>query len=131
MNPLLCLATAIFFEARDQPVSGQYAVAEVVVNRVVSRRYPDDVCKVVFQKKQFSFTHDGLSDRISRYTNNEIDRRAAVVAFAIAKDLLDRGTTISSSTHYHTTSVSPYWNKYYVLDKQVGDHIFYTQTEGK
>ena len=69
MTGLACLVTAIFFEARDQPLMGQYAVAEVVMNRVASVKYPDDICSVVFQRKQFSFTHDGLSDKISRYTN--------------------------------------------------------------
>jgi spore germination cell wall hydrolase CwlJ-like protein len=131
MTGLACLVTAIFFEARDQPLMGQYAVAEVVMNRVASVKYPDDICSVVFQRKQFSFTHDGLSDKISRYTNNEIERRAAVIAVTVAKDVLGRGTTEIPSTHYHNTSVEPYWAKYYILDGKIGDHIFYTRTKGK
>ena len=131
MTGLACLVTAIFFEARDQPLMGQSAVAEVVMNRVASVKYPDDICSVVFQRKQFSFTHDGLSDKISRYTNNEIERRAAVIAVTVAKDVLGRGTTEIPSTHYHSTSVEPYWAKHYILDGKIGDHIFYTRTKGK
>ena len=60
MTPMMCLAAAIFFEARDQPLDGMMGVADVVMNRVESDRWPDDVCSVVYQSRQFSFTHDGL-----------------------------------------------------------------------
>jgi len=48
MTPMMCLAAAIFFEARDQPIDGQRAVADVVMNRVESNRWPDGICGVVF-----------------------------------------------------------------------------------
>jgi spore germination cell wall hydrolase CwlJ-like protein len=64
MIGLECLAVAVFFESRSQPIEGQYAVAEVVMNRVESDRWPNTICDVVFQDKQFSFTHDGASDHI-------------------------------------------------------------------
>ena len=58
-----CLAIAMYYEARNQPIDGQLAVAQVIMNRVESPRYPDTVCEVVWQPKQFSFTHDGLPER--------------------------------------------------------------------
>ena len=64
-----CLAQAIYFEARSEPVAGWEAVADVVINRALSPTYPGSICGVVFQgqyrrhKCQFSFACDGLSDR--------------------------------------------------------------------
>ena len=63
MTAATCLALAIYWEARNQPTIGQLAVAQVVVNRVESKRWPSTICDVVWQKKQFSWTHDGKSDR--------------------------------------------------------------------
>lgn len=57
MNALLCLATAIFFEARGEPIEGKELVANVILNRVEHSSYPDAVCGVVNQPKQFSYTH--------------------------------------------------------------------------
>ena len=115
MTSMVCLAAAIFFEARDQPIHGQMAVANVVMNRVESPRWPDEICAVVFQPNQFSFTHDGKSDNYRKYTSNVGDRQAIGIA----------------STHYHATYVSPYWRKQYHLDGRIGDHIFYTAPAGR
>ena len=122
-----CLAVAIFFEARDQPIEGQYAVAEVVMNRVEDPRWPNTICGVVFQRKQFSFTHDGKSDRMEKYTKNDaIEWRAMLQARTIAKQIFDEGYTEMTSTHYHALSVSPSWAKGYKRDGRIGDHVFYT-----
>ena len=130
MTSLFCLAAAIFFEARDQPLSGQQAVAGVVMNRVESPRFPDTVCEVVFQRKQFSFTHDGLSDDYTKHTGNVFDRQAIDIAETIAKSTLKGDTLGGSSTHYHTTSVNPYWASEYDIDGRIGDHIFYSAPAG-
>src|SRR5262249_45340348 len=67
----LCLATPLYFEARGEPVRGQIAVAQVVMNRVFSGYYPNDVCGVVYQNAhrhlacQFTFACDGIPDRIT------------------------------------------------------------------
>jgi len=119
MTPLLCLATAIFFEARSEPIDGQYAVGEVILNRVEDTRYPDTVCKVVFEKQQFSFTHDGASDTMH-------EGEAKDLAISVASDLLCGETTGLTSTHYHATYVKPFWRKHFTLDGQIGNHIFYT-----
>lgn len=60
---LRCLALNIYFEARGEAPEGQLAVGLVSMNRVHSKRYPNSICRVVWQKRQFSWTHDGKSDR--------------------------------------------------------------------
>jgi hypothetical protein len=122
-----CMAEAIYFEARGEPELGQYAVAQVVMNRVRSGYYPDDVCGVVYENKnlhnrcQFSFACDGIPDRI---TNKEAWNRAV----EIAKETVDTDyflPEVGSATHYHATYVHPYWT--WDMDKlqKIGKHIFY------
>lgn len=119
MTPLFCLATAIYFEARGEETLGQMAVAQVVINRMVDDRYPDTVCDVVWEPKAFSFTHDGKSDKMKHAESRS-------KALQVAKSTL-RGDGIGiTSTHYHTLSVSPYWNQHYSVDGVVGNHVFYT-----
>ena len=115
----MCLAVAVYFEARGEPLQGQYAVAEVVMNRVADERYPDTVCGVVFERKAFSFTHDGKPDRLPK---SEAGEKALEVAENVISGL-KMGIT---STHYHTTNVKPYWRKHFSLDGKVGNHLFYT-----
>jgi len=120
----LCLATAIFFEARDQSVDGQMAVAEVIMNRVADPQWPDTICGVVNQTRQFSFTHDGLSDNPTKY----IEPNAWKLAQLIADDALAGLNLIGlTSTHYHTTAVHPYWVHSLELDGKIGDHLFYSK----
>ena len=121
MTALMCLAVAVYFEARGEPLQGQYAVAEVVMNRVEDARYPDTVCGVVFEPKAFSFTHDGKPDRLP-------DTPAAQRALEIASDVLQGVRSGITSTHYHAAYVRPYWRKHFTVDGQVGNHVFYTNT---
>lgn len=125
MTPLTCLAVAIFFEARSEPTFAQHMVAQVIVNRVEHNSFPDDVCSVVYEDRQFSFTHDGKSDDPKTHTS-EVDRRAYKKAVGIASMFLDGYGVGSSSTHYHTVSVRPSWGEVYKVDGVVGSHIFYT-----
>lgn len=132
MLGLECLAVAVFFEARDQPIEGQYAVAEVVMNRVMDKRWPDTICGVVFQKKQFSFTHDGKSDRMEYYVrDNPLEWKAMNQAREVAKQVFEEGYVEMTSTHYHALSVRPSWAKHYKFDGRIGDHVFYTAPVGK
>lgn len=120
----LCLATAIFFEARDQSIEGQRAVAEVILNRVADPQWPDTICSVVNQHKQFSFTHDGYSDDPVHYNEDN----AWLLAQIIAKDAVAGINLIGlTSTYYHTISVHPYWLHGLKLDGQIGDHLFYSK----
>lgn len=132
MIGLECLAVAIFFEGRDQPLMGQYAIAEVVMNRVEDHRWPNTICGVVFDNKQFSFTHDGKSDKIENYTiNNQIEWTAALTARAVALKVFEKDSSAMTSTHYHALSVRPSWIKHYKEDGRIGDHVFYTAPDGK
>ena len=122
-----CLANAVYFEARDEPVRGQIAVAQVVMNRVFSGYYPDNVCGVVYQNAnhrfacQFTFACDGTPDRIDE---PDAWRRAK----EIARDTLDGKLWLSDvgkATHYHAYWVRPNWiREMHKLDR-IGGHTFY------
>lgn len=125
---LSCLATAMYFEARGEPEEGQLAVGQVILNRASSGVYPTTVCGVVYQNAsrrnacQFSFACDGRPDKIdNRGVYEEIEQRARKL---LSNDEIPDGQ-IWLSTHYHATSVSPYWSKKLHQTGQVGDHIFY------
>lgn len=122
-----CLAEAIYFESRGEPKRGQIAVAQVVVNRVFSGYYPNDVCKTVYQNAhrrnacQFTFACDYVKDVI-----REPDMW--VQAKQIASDMLDGKLWLDSvgrATHYHAYWVRPSWvREMRKLDK-IGVHTFY------
>jgi len=122
-----CLANAVYFEARAEPVRGQIAVAQVVMNRVFSGYYPNDVCGVVYQNAnrhlacQFTFACDGIPDVV-----NEPD--AWVRARQIASDTLDGKLwlpEIGKATHYHAYWVRPSWVHEMLKLNRIGVHTFY------
>jgi spore germination cell wall hydrolase CwlJ-like protein len=122
-----CLAQAIYFEARNEPLRGQIGVAQVVLNRVFSPYYPDTVCGVVFQNAhrflscQFTFACDGKSKAIR-------ERAAWGRAQRIAKQALDSTVwlpDVAKSTHYHATYVRPRWVREMKKMVRHGQHIFY------
>ncbi len=122
-----CLAEAVYFEARGEPVKGQYAVAQVVMNRVRSGYYPSDVCGVVYQNRdrrfacQFSFACDNVPDRVN-------NMHAWRIAVGVAKDVAENGAwlpEVGDATHYHATYVRPYWLRDMVKEDKIGRHIFY------
>ncbi|MDX2265061.1 MAG: cell wall hydrolase [Hyphomicrobiales bacterium] len=124
---LHCMATAIYFEARGEPVRGQMAVAQVVMNRVRSPYYPKTICGVVYQGSfnrtgcQFSFTCDGIPDRA---TNKEQWANSMTVAQQVIarKVWVDE---VGYATHYHATYVNPKWKSMVKRVAQIGVHIFY------
>lgn len=123
-----CLAQAIYFEARSEPFEGQVAVAYVILNRVKDKRYPNNICGVVFQNEkrrnlcQFSFACDGLSDNPYEMVAWNQARR---VAGGVLKNTMSDVT--ARSTHYHATYVQPRWAKYLQPTIQVGQHVFYRE----
>lgn len=125
MTPLTCLAVAIFFEARAEPIEGMEAVANVIINRVEDSRYPDGVCDVVWEPEQFSFTHDGLTDDPEAHTGHQ-DKIAWVTSQEVAREALQGDLLGITSTHYHAKKVFPFWVSSYTKDGTVGNHIFYT-----
>ena len=126
-----CMSEAIYYEARSESLEGQLAVAEVVLNRVKSDYYPDDVCGVVYQGStrrtgcQFSFTCDGSMKR--RATGKSWDAAKAVAANVLI-GWHDKPVT-GGATHYHTDYVNPYWNSHLIRTNKIGAHIFYRNPE--
>jgi len=122
-----CLANAVYFESRSEPVRGQIAVAQVVMNRVFSGFYPNDVCGVVYQNAhrhlacQFTFACDGIPDVVT-------DQESWSRAQRIARETLDGKLwlpEIAKSTHYHASYVSPYWVRAMRKNAKIGLHNFY------
>lgn len=135
-----CLALAIYYEARSEDQLGQIAVAQVILNRVKSRKYPGTICRVVFQNAhdidrcQFSFACDGRME-------NPRHLKAWQTAVNLARKLnCRRGCTshprqlhplmrltsqLQRATHYHADYVSPYWSRLLIRSGRVGRHIFY------
>jgi len=118
----VCMAKNIYFEARNESLRGQMAIALVTLQRVKDPRYPNTVCGVVYDNRQFSWYWDGLSDRPR---NGESYDDIALLASA----MLDSDTSIVDftygSTHYHANYVSPYWSDYMILKAKIDTHIFY------
>lgn len=101
------------------------------MNRVESPRWPNNICDVVYQRKQFSFTHDGMSDNPLKYLTNNLEKQAYKTAKDVALEV-DLGNRIGlQSTHYHRKDIKPYWTKYYHKDGTIGDHTFYTAVDGR
>ncbi|WP_293473626.1 cell wall hydrolase, partial [Phenylobacterium sp.] len=103
---LECLTQAVYYEARGESSRGQYAVAQVVMNRVKHPAFPKSVCAVVFQGAghrgcQFSFACDGSMRRGRE--GQAWDRARAVATRALAGAAL---ADIGSATHFHTTAVA-------------------------
>jgi spore germination cell wall hydrolase CwlJ-like protein len=121
-----CLARAIYYEARGETQEGQVAVAEVIMNRVRSRAYPDSICRVVYQGSerstgcQFTFTCDGSARHQPR---GRAWDRAQRIATAVMLGY-NRPMT-GGATHYHTTEVNPVWNSGLVPTTRIGVHQFY------
>jgi len=121
-----CLSEAIYFEARGESLIGQFAVAEVILNRRDSEVFPDTVCDVVGQGAQtgracqFSYKCDGKSDRPS-------EKRAFERIGRIAWIMLQGKPRILTgmATYYHTTAVNPSWARKFIQTAKIGVHLFY------
>jgi spore germination cell wall hydrolase CwlJ-like protein len=114
-----CLAGAIYFESKGEPLSGQLAVAEVIINRAKSGRYPTSLCGVVKQPSQFSFVRGGRIPAVPR--DNAHWRKAVAIAHIAVNDLAD--SPAPQALAFHATRVSPGWRMKRVA--RVGNHIFY------
>jgi Cell Wall Hydrolase len=123
----LCLTSAIYYEAGNEPEEGQRAVAQVVLNRVRHPAYPDTVCGVVYQGTergdnlcQFTFGCDGAMMRVPDAASWARARRVALAALAGSVY-----APVGMATHYHTLAVNPVWNKSLTPTAIVGAHIFF------
>lgn len=145
---LYCLAMNIYHEARAESLAGQFAVADVTLNRVKDTRYPGSICDVVMQAKmkeswktrqhshlqdservyypirnmcQFSWYCDGRADVVA---DGDSWRRAQTIAYMMVEHNKYRGIT-EGATHYHADYVSPKWAPELDLVGSIGMHIFY------
>jgi len=135
-DELSCLAEAVYFEARSESFVAQLAVANVILERVSSKKYPDDICSVVHQSRkwkgkpirnkcQFSYWCDGKPETIAN-----VDAYQQSVS---ASELALQGVILAQTegaTHYHAAYVIPYWatDDSFLTLGQVGNHIFYIDT---
>jgi len=124
---ITCVAMAVYFEARGEPELGQYAVAEVIVNRVADPSFPNTACAVVFEDRgpkshdcQFSFTCDGKSDAMP-------EGAARDQAFRIAREVWWYDTNHArGATFFHADGLYPSWAQAFELVREIGKHNFYS-----
>ena len=131
---LMCMAANVYHEAKNQSMLGQFAVAQVVMNRVEDHRYPNTICEVVKQgltykngkvvlgKCQFSWYCDGKSDepnRDSKAWGKAIRHASIIMGETINLDVAD------GATHYHASYVRPAWAKTKTKTTRIDKHIFY------
>jgi spore germination cell wall hydrolase CwlJ-like protein len=114
-----CLAIGVYYESKGEPLEGQLAVAEVILNRAKSGRFPASVCGVLTQRGQFSFVRNG------RLPQPPASARAWKTALAVAQVARDDAwdSRVSDALFFHARYVSPGWRRARV--GSVGNHIFY------
>lgn len=126
---LSCLALNIYHEARGEPVAGQYAVAEVTLNRVASSRYPNTICEVVYQKNwdrirrryvgAFSWTEFDTRPKLKQ----QEWQRAVKIAEAVYHQRKE--PELDGALFYHARSIKPSWARKKTPVARIGRHIFY------
>ena len=113
-----CLARNVYYEARGESLAGQYAVAEVTMNRKASLGYPKTVCEVVYQKDAFSWT----SMSLDAPAGAEWQRAVKVASDTYYQR---RPRELPGATHYHATYVQPDWSSERERIGRIGRHVFY------
>lgn len=114
-----CLAGAVYFEAKSESLEGQLAVAEVILNRTRSGRFPKTICGVVMQPGQFSFVRGGSMPAIPRASRDW--REAVAISHIAQNDLWE--SSVSNALFFHARHVSPRWRLSRVAS--LGNHVFY------
>lgn len=126
---LNCLTKNVYHEARGEPIDGQYAVAEVTMNRVASKHYPNTVCEVVYQANfdvirkrdvsAFSWTELNLTAPVNRKIWNR--------AWRIAEEVFDNRAQprVEGALFYHAKYIRPRWSRKKRHIAKIGRHIFY------
>ncbi|MBI1424930.1 MAG: cell wall hydrolase [Gammaproteobacteria bacterium] len=124
-----CMAMNIYHEARGEPIAGQYAVAEVTLNRTHSREFPASVCQVVYQKHWspqrketvYAFSWTGMP--VTTKLHSAAWRQAREIARTVLTHR--REPTMQGALYYHSTSVKPEWSRHHKRLAIIGRHIFY------
>lgn len=120
-DQMRCLAGAVYFESRGEPLTGQLAVAQVIINRSEDRRWPASYCGVVYQRAQFSFVRGGEMPNIN--TSSAAWDRAKAVARIAHEGLWE--SEASDAVYFHATHVRPRWSRAKTRLAQIDTHIFY------
>jgi spore germination cell wall hydrolase CwlJ-like protein len=123
-----CLAKNIYHEAANEPFEGKVAVAQVTLNRAASGQFPDDICKVIYQKNKF---YEKVICQFSWYCDRTVKFRPVNQAaydesMAVAKKVLLEGFRLpglKNALYYHASYIDPKWNRKRVA--KIGQHIFY------
>ena len=128
----LCLTQAIYHEARGESQEGQWAVANVIINRAMSHKFPTTLCGVVFQNAdqgqfhcQFTFACDGKSDMGTEHGAWNKAQKMAQVAYNEFQKGERPGVVPNSALYYHTTTVNPGWSDKFKRVATIGAHMFY------
>ena len=114
-----CLAGAVYFESKGEPLDGQLAVAKVILNRARSGRFPSSICGVVFQRSQFSFVRGGGFPPIAR--GGQHWRQAVAIAKIARNDMWD--SSVDNALFFHARRVSPGWRLSRIAT--IGNHVLY------
>jgi len=129
----LCLTQAIYHEARGESEQGQWAVANVIINRAMSHKFPSTLCGVVFQNAdqgfhrcQFTFACDGRSDLGTERAAWNRATKMAAVAYSEFKQGDRPGVIPDGALYYHTVSVNPGWSNKFKRVATIGAHEFYS-----
>jgi spore germination cell wall hydrolase CwlJ-like protein len=127
----LCLTQAIYHEARGESENGQWAVANVIINRAMNKRYPSTLCGVVYQNAnsghcQFSFACDGRSDMGTERQAWNRANRIADAAFGEFQHGQRPDVLPKSALFYHAKTVNPGWSNTYHEVAAIGGHVFYS-----
>lgn len=124
---LVCLALNDYWESRGEPLEGRLAVAQVVLNRVMDTRFPDNLCDVVMQHHrqpvcQFSWACDGRPD-------DPTDETAWRESLILASAVLDRQSGLQDQSGgakwFHSTHVKPSWSNRFEVSRRIARHVFY------
>jgi len=118
-DELECLAGTIYYESKGEPLAGQLAVANVVINRTKSGRYPHTICEAVTQRGQFSFVRGGHVPSIS--SSNAAYRTAVAVAQVAINAQWE--SPAPQAMYFHARRVAPGWSRTQVAS--IGNHVFY------
>lgn len=129
---LVCMARNVYHEARGEHMSGKAAVAQVVMNRVQSSSFPDDVCGVIDQPYQFQWTHDGRSDKVTVKNKRELENLKEIISIS-AHSLAGhfKGSLDGATYFYNAAVVSPCWENTFDDFIFVGNHTFALNPNGK
>ena len=120
-DQMQCLAGAVYFESRGEPLAGQLAVAQVIINRTESRRFPASYCSVVYQRAQFSFVRNGAMPRIK--TSSKAWRKAQAIARIAHEGMWD--SEAGDSLYFHAHYVKPRWARTKLARATINSHTFY------